>query len=514
MTTSIRGGEHANAAGSRVACSMVSAAVASLALAVPACGEVKLPAIFGHNMVLQQNRDVPVWGWAAPGEKITVSFAGRQAAATADGQGRWKTRLAVPPADGKPGDLVVEGNSRVIFTNVVAGEVWLCSGQSNMKFEVSGTVHAQEAIASANYPLIRLFVARMWAAPEPQPDLKGAWTVCSPATVGGVSAVGYFFGRDLHLALKVPVGIIDSTSGGTAAEAWISQPTLEADPVLKPLVHPDPEFFKTVDQYDRDWTEYQKAQAEKRNPMPPYPKPPFRGWGYPVSSFYNAMIAPLVPFAIQGAAWYQGEARTGRFTQYGHELSALIKDWRAAWGQGDFPFLVVQLPAISPVWNWALTREQQANVARTVPRTGLVVTLDVGDPNDLHPRNKEPVGQRLALVAEAMAYGKDVVAAGPTYEAMKVEGDKIRLTFQHTDGGLVAKDGDLKGFVVAGTNRQFAAATARIDGATVLVSGAGIAGPAAVRYAFEDNPACNLFNGAGLPAAPFRTDDWPVPLAK
>jgi sialate O-acetylesterase len=465
-------------------------------------------------MVLQQKREAPVWGWAAPDEKITVAFAGHEASAVADAQGRWLTRLAVPLADGQPGELVVQGRNRVVFTNVVAGEVWLCSGQSNMKFQLGGITNAKAVIAAAEHPLIRLFVARMWAAPQPLPDLQGEWSVCSPATAAGVTAVGYFLARDLHAALGVPVGLIDSTSGGTAAEAWISQPTLEADPVLKSLVQPDPEFFQSVEQYDRDWTEYRKAQAERRTPLPPYPKPPFRGWGYPVSSFYNAMIAPLIPFAIQGVAWYQGEARTGRFGQYAHELSTLIRDWRARWGAGDFPFLIVQLPNINPTWNWPITREQQAIVARTLPRTGLVVTLDVGDPADLHPRNKEPIGRRLALIARALAYSQDVVHSGPVYESMTVDGNTVRLRFTQTDGGLAARDdGDLKGFVAAGTNQQFVAARARIEGDTVVVSAESVPRPVAVRYAFEDNPICNLINRAGLPAGPFRTDDWPlVPL--
>lgn len=472
-------------------------------------GEVKLPAIFGDNMVLQQGRTVPVWGWAEPGEKVKVTFAGRRASARADKTGTWRVKLRIPKADGKPAELIVQGANKIVFTNVVAGEVWLCSGQSNMKAGVGETTNGKEAIANANFPQIRMFQVGMWAAPQPLTDLRGRWVECSPGTVGGFSGVGYFFGRELHQALKVPVGLIDSSAGGTAAEAWISQPVLEADPVLKALIQPDPEYFQAVDVY----ADYLKAQEEKRTPMPPQPKFPFRGWGNPVSSFYNAMIAPLIPYGIKGVIWYQGEARTGRFFQYERELTALINDWRSQWGQ-DFPFLVVQLPRITPPWNWPITRETQLKVARALPNVGLAVTIDLQD-RDLHPKIKEPVGQRLALAARGIAYGEDVAYSGPLYDAMKVDGDKVRLSFKHIGGGLMAGEGgELKGFVIAGENREFVPAQAQIEGDTVVVSNTMVAAPTAVRYAFEDDPACNLFNRAGLPASPFRTDDWPIEIKK
>jgi sialate O-acetylesterase len=350
----------------------------------------------------------------------------------------------------------------------------------------------------------------MWCAPQPLDDLRGRWQVCSPDTVAAFSAVGYFFARDLNRAMAAPVGIIDSTSGGTAAEAWISQSYLESDPRLKVLVKPDPGFYRTVEQYAADWTDYQQAQAEKRQPMPPYPKSPFRGWGYPAASFYNAMIAPLIPFAAKGVLWYQGEARTGRPHQYGEELTALITDWRGRWRQGDLPFLVVQLPRITGDWYWPLTREQQARVAGSVKNVGLIVTVDLPDA-DLHPRIKEPIGQRLALAAQAIAYGRDLVHSGPVYESMRVEGAEVRLHFRSVGGGLVASDGGaLKGFVIAGEDRVFYPARAVVDGDTVAVSAKDVPNPQAVRYAFENNPTCNLSNRAGLPASPFRTDEWPV----
>jgi sialate O-acetylesterase len=433
-------------------------------------GNVRLPAIFSDHMVLQQNQEAPVWGWAGRGERVRVSFAGREASAVADDNGCWMTKLSVPPADGKPGALVVQGGNRIVLNDVVAGEVWLCSGQSNMRFELSGALGAKEAIAGANHPMIRLFRARMWAAAEPQKDLEGKWTVCAPDTASQFSAVGFFFGRRLHQDLNVPVGMIDSTSGGTTAEAWTRRCTLEADPTRRNQVGPASKFFEAVARYDRELTEWQKTLAEKRTPLPPAPQSPFRGAGYPASSFYNAMIAPLVPFAISGVAWYQGEARTGQYERYGHSLSSFIHDWRSAWGK-DFVFLVVQLPNIKPTWDFQIVREQQLKVSQAVPRVGLVVTIDVGDANDLHPRNKKPVGERLALAAESIAYGRDVVFSGPIFDRMQVEGGKIRSRFKGSSGRLLAQGGgDLKGFAVAGADRKFVSAKAWIEGDTVIVA--------------------------------------------
>ncbi len=473
--------------------------------------ELRLPAIFADHMVLQQQTAAPVWGWAAPGQKVTVALAGRTVSAKANAEGRWQVKLTVPKANGKPLDLTVRaGSEHVSFTNVLAGEVWLCSGQSNMKHSLGATEGGPEAAAAADNPSIRLFQVDMWCAPQPLDDLRGQWQVSNPKSAAAFSAVAYYFGRDLHRALGVPVGLIDSTSGGTAAEAWISRPFLEADPRLAPLVKDDPAFFATVTQYEKDWAEYRQAQAEKRQPLPPYPKLPFRGWGYPAASFYNAMIAPLVPFAIKGVAWYQGEARTGRPFDYEAELTALIGDWRKHWQPNDLTFLIVQLPRITPVWNWPITREAQANVARTVPKVGLAVTVDLQD-RDLHPRIKAPVGERLSLAALALAYDRKVEHRGPEFDRLQVEGGKVRLSFKHPGDGLVAAGGGaLQGFSLSGEDRQFVPAQAVIDGETVLVSTDAVAAPVSVRYAFEDDPACNLFSRAGLPAAPFRTDAWPL----
>lgn len=476
---------------------------------------LRLPAIFGDHMVLQQGVKAPVWGWTTPGQEVTVSFSDQHASGKADAGGRWRVELPVPKADGEAHELLITaGNARQCFTDVLAGEVWLCSGQSNAKFAVSATAGGKAAAAAAKIPTIRLFQVDMWCAPQPLDDVHGHWMVCNPEVIGAFSAVGYFFARDLNRALAVPVGIIDSTSGGTAAEAWISQSCLEADPQLTALVKPDSEFYRTVEQYAKDRADYMLAQATKRQPLPPYPKLPFRGWGYPAASFYNAMIAPLIPFGIKGVLWYQGEARTERPLQYGAELNALITDWRGRWQQGDFPVLVVQLPRIIGDFSWPITREQQAQVARTVKNVGLVVTIDLPD-TDLHPRIKEPIGQRLALAAQAIAYNMDVVHSGPVYDSMMVERNGIRLRFKPRGGDLVSSDGQpLQGFCIAGADRIFKPASAEIIGDDVLVSSPDVAEPVAVRYAFENNPACNLVNRAGLPAAPFRTDHWAIEVQR
>jgi sialate O-acetylesterase len=464
-------------------------------------------------MVLQQGVEAPVWGRAAPGQDVTVSLAGRQVSGKANKEGRWRVHLPIPKADGKALEFLVKaGEERVAFTNVLAGEVWLCSGQSNMKMGVKETANGQEAVSNATFPSIRLFKVDLWCAPEPLDDLRGQWVVCSPETVGAFSAVGYFFGCHLHQALKAPVGLIDSSAGGTTAEAWMNRSYLEADPYLKTLVQPDPEFYANYARYEKEWPQYQKALAEKRDPLPPAPKPPFRGYANPAASHYNAMLAPLIPYAIKGVVWYQGEAGTRRYFQYEQELTALIKNWRAEWGQGNFPFLVVQLPRITPPWNWPITREMQQKVARAQPNVGLAVTIDLPD-TDLHPRVKEPIGKRLSLAAQALFYGRAVDYSGPVFEGMNVESDKIRLSFKHVGGGLVAEGGgELKGFVMAGEDQKFYPARAAIEGAAVVVSAQDVPNPVAVRYAFEDNPVCNLFNRAGLPASPFRTDTWPVEI--
>jgi sialate O-acetylesterase len=495
----------------------IAGAVAALCWAALAPAEVRVPALFGDNMVLQRDQPVPVWGWSDPGDTVTVSFAGQTRQATAGADGRWLLRLDPMPASAEPRVLSVRsarGAAHPSFTNVLVGEVWICSGQSNMKASLAGTLGAANAIAAAGLPRLRLFDARMWAAPKPLTDVVGRWAESGPESAAGFSAVGFHFGRTLLEALDIPVGLIGSSAGGTAAEAWISEPALEKDARLKRLITPAPEFYKAVEEYGRTSTQYEAAvkawlKTYPRGPHPTPPATPFKGFGYPPASHYNAMIAPLVPFAMQGAIWYQGEARTGRYHEYAQDLSILIADWRSAWSR-PFPFLIVQLPAILPRWDWPLVREAQLRVSQTVTNTGLAVTMDLGEPEDLHPKNKAPIGARLARVALGQVYRKPVVFSGPVLDSVATNGAALRLLFRHADG-LAARGGVLNGFEVAGADRHFVPAQARVDGAAVIVESKDVPSPAAVRYAFEDNPAGNLFNGAGLPASPFRTDDWPWP---
>ncbi len=509
---------------------MRSARLTTVALvaACLACGaayaDVKLPALIANNMVLQRGTEVAVWGTADPGEKVTVKLAAQEVTATANEGGNWKLNLAAMEAGG-PFEMTIAGKNTLTLTNVMVGEVWVCSGQSNMAFTLTSARDAQQEIAAADYPQIRLFTTRRVVSDKPLSDTQGRWAPCSPQTAGSFSAVGYFFGRALHAALKVPVGLIDSSWGGTAAEAWTSMPTLTAEPELKPILDRwdkyVADFPQAMETYNTktlaNWTAAcEKAKAEGK-PLPNKPNlPPGPASPNRPANLYNGMIAPLVSYAIKGAIWYQGESNAGRAYQYRKLFPTMIQDWRKAWGRGDFTFLFVQLanymdqvpePAESA---WAELREAQT-MTLSLPNTGMAVIIDIGEAKDIHPKNKQDVGWRLSVAALAVAYGqKDTVYFGPTYDSMAVEGDKVRLRFKHADGGLVAKGGGaLTGFAVAGEDKKFKWAQAAIEGDTIVVSAADIAAPVAVRYAWANNPVCNLYNGAGLPASPFRTDDWP-----
>lgn len=487
-----------------------------------AVADVKLPALIGDNMVLQQGMKVPVWGQATPGETVTVTLGNSEATTWANGEGRWMVKLS-PMKAGGPFEMTVAGNNTITRRNILVGEVWVCSGQSNMQWSVSASRDAEKEIAGANYPKIRLFTVPNVTAAEPQRDCRGSWVMCSPGTVGGFTAVGYFFGRELHKQLKVPVGLINTSWGGTAAEAWTSRAALEADldlwPILRNwdrMIADYPQAKQRYEQELRKWKEAaDKAKAEgKPEPQRPWAPPGPDNPNRP-ANLYNAMIAPLLPYGIRGAIWYQGESNAGRAYQYRKLLPAMIRNWRQAWGEGDFPFLFVQLanfmqshpePADTA---WAELREAQL-MTLALPKTGMAVIIDLGEANDIHPRNKQDVGYRLALSAERIAYGQKVVHSGPAYESMTVEGDRIRLHLTNIGGGLVAKGGEpLKGFAIAGEDHKFVWAAATIEGSTIVVRSEKVAKPVAVRYAWDDNPVCNLYNKEGLPASPFRTDDWP-----
>jgi sialate O-acetylesterase len=438
-----------------------------------AAAAVKLPALFSDNMVLQAGQPLPVWGWAERGEEVEVAIAGQTVKAKAGEDGRWKVVLE-KLAGGGPLEMTVKGSSGdpVTLKNILVGEVWVCSGQSNMVWPLGKALNGKEETAAAVHPSIRLFqVARVKAA-QPAADVRGAWAECNPKSAENFSAVAYFFGRHLHKELGVPVGLIDSSWGGTAAELWTSRKALEANETLKPLA----------------------GQGEN-------------------SSLYNGMIAPLIPYAIRGVIWYQGESNVAQAEQYDVLFPAMIANWRADWGQGDFPFGFVQIAPFryggpDPT-RCARLWESQTKTLKNTPNVGMAVTTDIGDVKDIHPTNKQEVGRRLALWALAKVHGRDLVYSGPIYREMQVEGNRIRLRFDHVGGGLISNDNrSLREFTIAEADKKFVAARATIDGDSVLVEADGISNPVAVRFAWREDAEPNLSNREGLPASPFRTDQW------
>ncbi len=503
------------------------AVVAVLLLsASPLLAEVKLASPFTSHMVLQRDMKMPVWGTAASGELVTVEFAGQKGSVKANAQGVWRVDLKPLKESAAGRRFTVSGSQTtqpIQLDDVLVGEVWLASGQSNMDFTVSkkvkyfsGVTNEEQEIAAANYPLLRMFTGTSAKAYEPQTRVDGEWRVCTPETVPAFSAVGYFFARDLQKKIKLPVGIVTLAFGASTAEAWIRRETMAADPQLKPM----------LDRFDA------AVQAFRTNPPPVVAAPRSedvsatnaapggrrRGGGPPrdpvqdqhhATVLFNGMINPVIPFAIRGAIWYQGESIVGGEAGralYPRVQAALIHDWRKLWGEGEFPFYIVQLAALKSNSNHPSVREAQASVL-ALPNTGMAVTIDIGDPKDVHPHNKQDVGDRLARIALANVYRRKLEFSGPMYKSMKVEGRVVRLNFTHLGGGLVAKGGPLKTFVIAGVDGKFVSAEAKIEGQTVVVSSAEVTSPAAVRYAWESYPdGCNLYNADGLPAAPFRTD--------
>ena len=640
----------------------------SLALA-----EARLPALFSDHMVLQRNQAVPVWGQADVGESVTVEFAGQVKSTTADAEGRWKVMLDAMPASAEPRTLKA---GSVSFHDVLVGEVWLCSGQSNMGMSVGESASADREVAAAEHPLIRLFTVAANPVLKPVADVKGEWSLCAPKSVRPFSAAAYYFGRKLQEELKVPVGLIHSSVGGTPIEAWTRREVLHGIPAV--ATRSDAEVAEMIAQPEitRLFPAARAAWEEKHGVRPPAIAESAKGWadfsadttdwkkvrfpaqwgqqgfksggvfwirkevelptaaagnpfglslvwiseqydtvywngeeigqaadlppefytqqrryqvpgrlvkagrnviavrivsatekagpwvsghqlGLPVAdvgkvedewllrqesafapltpaalaarpkpsrmvmrnvpgSLYTGMIAPLVPYGLRGVIWYQGESNASRHAEYQSLLTAMIQDWREQWGQGDFPFVLQQLvnnglpyeEADRPRDSWPYLREAQVRVADEVPHVGLAVGIELGSRYTIHPKNKQDVGQRLALVALEKTYAQAVESSGPRYLEMKVDGSAVRLAFSHASG-LNAKGGELRRFALAGVDRKFVWAKARIEGDSVIVSSPEVLRPAAVRYAWAENPeGCNLFNGAGLPASPFRTDTW------
>lgn len=470
--------------------------------------DVKLPTILGDHMVLQQQMPVPIWGSADPGEHVTVDFAGQKLSADADAQGHWEVKLAALTASNKPADLIVTGKNTVTLHDLLVGEVWICSGQSNMTFQLKQAMNAKAEIAAANHPNIRLFTVPRNIQFQPARELHGQWAACSPKSAEFFSAVGYFFGRDLHQSLNVPVGLIHTSWGGTIAEAWTEKSYLESDA----------DFARIV-----KWTDTvaEKAKQEREATQSGAATKPARVALKPnlAAVLYNGMVYPLAPVAVRGVIWYQGESNANQAVKYRKLLPLMIQSWRDTWHEPDMKFLIVSLanfqnpPKEPGESNWAALREAQALTA-AMPNNGLALAIDLGDadkPNNIHPINKQEVGRRLSLVAEAKVYGKPVVYSGPEYQSSRIDGGKVQINFKFADG-LTAKGGTpLRGFQIAGPDQKWVWADAQIDGDSVVVSSPQVSTAAAVRYDWSNNPQGNLYNSAGLPAAPFRTDDWPLP---
>ncbi len=461
--------------------------------------------LFTDHMVLQRDLPAPVWGTATTGDTITVEFASQHKTATADADGQWQVTLdpMTASAESRPMRLHSAANNQtVVLSDVLVGEVWLGSGQSNMEMPVGnayrpdvypGAQNFREEITNANHPQLRLFLVDHQLAARPIRDVPSpGWQVCSPETVPRFSAVGYFFVRDLQRQLSVPVGMISSAWSATFAEAWCS-----------------PDCLRTLPKFARRREAFEAQNART------IPAPEIRRED--PAALFNGMIAPLIPYALRGVIWYQGENDVKNARDYRALFPALIRGWRKDWGQGDFPFLFVQLAGYGAKPNkpveegWANLREAQS-LALAVTNTGMAVTIDIGDVKKIHPPNKQEVGRRLSLLARSIAYGEKIETSGPVYQSMRVADDKIRLAFNHADGGLVVHGGGSPaGFAIAGGDGQWQFAHAEITGNEVIVSSPEIAHPTAVRYGWGNNPGCNLFNQAGLPAEPFRTDQPAIP---
>ena len=502
------------------------AAVLLLPFGEISAGELKLATVFSDHMVLQRDKPVPVWGWSDPGERITVELGGQMQSAVADADGKWQIKLAPMKASAESQTLIVRSEKpdrKAEVSDVLVGEVWLGSGQSNMAMTVNRAKDFETEQVAEKFPSIRMFKEESPASATAQAESRGKWAVCSPETVAGYSATLYFFGRELHRELNVPVGLINSSVGGTPIESWIAEEAQAKIPELKNLVEAKAKVAAAIDEatmkanYEKQLTRW-KAQAEKakkdgtkapRRPADPVESIRRKGNS---GGLFNGKISPLIPYAIRGIVWYQGEANSapGKGSYYQYQLPLLVNDWRARWGE-ELPFAWVQLPNFGREGEgWSLVREAMLKTL-SLRKTGMAITVDIGETKDIHPKNKQDVGGRLALWALGEVYGKTVPAtSGPLPTEHEVKGDSITVTFLHADDGLVAEGGELKGFVVAGEDQQWKPAQARIVGSTVVISSSEVSKPVAVRYAWSADPDCNLFNEAGLPASPFRTDDWLV----
>ena len=489
----------------------------------------RLAAPISDHMVLQREKPVAVWGWADAGESVTVAFAGQSKSATADADGKWTLKLDALSASAESRSLIVTGKDghKVEVKDVLVGEVWLGSGQSNMAMTVQSSNNFDAEKAAAKYPHIRHYQESSTHSEQPQAEGKGAWKACTPENVGSFSAILYFFGREIHQDLGVPVGLINTSVGGTQIESWVSAETQSSDAETKANFDAQMKNYLAFDEvkapelYQRQLATWKAAVAKaKANGTPfvtPAPRDPLamrKLKGGP-AGLYNGKVVNLVPYTLRGMLWYQGEGNAGNAALYHKQLSQLVTSWRTLWND-EVPFAWVQLPNYtSPGEGWPRIRESMMKTLE-LPKTGMAITIDLGDIKNIHPTNKQDVGKRLSLWALGTVYGKSVTAiSGPLPAGSSISGNTITVSFKHTNGGLKSiSGGALTGFQIAGEDKQWKPAAAKIIGETVVVSSADVAKPAAVRYAWRDWPEYSLANGANLPASPFRTDDWAVPLAK
>lgn len=499
------------------------AVVAVVSCASSGVADVRLPEVISDNMVLQKDIPLPIWGWAAAGEDVTVTLGESTATTKADGSGKWKVTLPAIKTAGGPHEMIIKGKNEIKVANILVGEVWAGSGQSNMQWSVSASMNAGQEIANAKLPKIRLFMIPLIPSGTPAEHVAARWVECSPETVGGSSAVLYFFGREIHQKLDVPVGLITTAWGGTRIQPWIPPQGYTAVPELEAEKN---EWLGMLKGYSDALVAYAdsvrafSAAVAAAKPGEPLPATPGNLPSHPLNSnyqhtgLYNGMIHPIVPFGIRGFLWYQGESNNGQGMHYFQLKKGLIEGWRSVWnqeGNRDFPFLYAQLAPYNyggdPTRLAGIWEAQTATLS--VKNTGMAVLTDITTINDIHPPNKQEVGRRLALWAFAHTYGQpDVVYSGPLYKSVKIEGSKAIVSFDHA-AGLKARDGkDLSWFSVAGDDKKFVKATAKIEGDTIVVTAEGVSNPVAVRFGWNHIAEPNLSNGAGLPASPFRTDSW------
>lgn len=492
-----------------------------------AYADVKVPAIFTDHMVLQQGQKNRVWGWADPGEAVKVRIGAQEHSATAGADGRWIVELD-PLAVGGPLTLNIAGKNTLAIQDVLVGEVWVCSGQSNMQWAVNQANDPDLEKLVANYPQIRLITVPQVGTQEPQSDFKGAWQLCTPDTVGDFSAVGYFFGRQLHKTLNVPIGLIDNAWGGSSCEAWVRRDLLEKNtdmygPLLARWADMEKKAADPAEQAAfaeklaawKKQAEEARAAGKQPPPQPQGLEQQMRNQHRP-ANLYNGVLKPIIGYGIRGAIWYQGESNAGRAYQYRDLFPLMIQNWRDDWGQGDFPFYWVQLadffaeqpqPGNS---NWAELREAQTMTMAKLPKTGEAVIIDIGEGKDIHPKNKLDVGKRLARWALANDYGISIAHRSPQYKSMEKQGNKVVLTFDHVNGFRPFDVADAIGFAIAGADQKWVWAKGKVTGPrTIEVWADDVADPVAVRYAWADNPVCNVFSNEGLPLTPFRTDTFP-----